>query len=160
LGRIRLGGGVITSRPPSMLTVLTKRPAETEDGDRLSPAAEALGTDEIDSCDGPHPEVATATSTKAPTAIEDVRGPKGTTRPWRTAIVWLLGLPAGHRSRKGTGFCGTPERQTGTDSVPPMAKGPKSLKRVAAAAGVVGTVVSIWWFALRPRRKRRSADRS
>jgi hypothetical protein len=30
-------------------------------------------------------------------------------------------------------------------------------KGVAAGVGLLGTVVSIWWFALRPRRKRRKA---
>lgn len=29
----------------------------------------------------------------------------------------------------------------------------KVLKPVAAAAGLIGTMASIWWFALRPRRK-------
>ncbi len=32
-----------------------------------------------------------------------------------------------------------------------MAKNGK--RKVAAAAGLLGTMVSIWWFALRPRRK-------
>jgi len=31
----------------------------------------------------------------------------------------------------------------------------KLLKRVAAATGVLGTIASIWWFALRPRMKKR-----
>jgi hypothetical protein len=30
-------------------------------------------------------------------------------------------------------------------------------KGVAAGVGVVGTVISIWWFALRPRRRRKRA---
>ena len=36
-----------------------------------------------------------------------------------------------------------------------MAKGGahKVLKPVAAAIGVLGTMASIWWFALKPRRK-------
>ena len=36
-----------------------------------------------------------------------------------------------------------------------MAKGSarKVVKPVAAAVGVIGTMASIWWFALRPRRK-------
>jgi hypothetical protein len=29
----------------------------------------------------------------------------------------------------------------------------KVIKPVAAAVGVIGTMASIWWFALRPRRK-------
>jgi len=29
----------------------------------------------------------------------------------------------------------------------------KAIKPVAAAVGVVGTMASIWWFALKPRRK-------
>jgi hypothetical protein len=29
----------------------------------------------------------------------------------------------------------------------------KVVKPVAAAVGVLGTMASIWWFALRPRRK-------
>ncbi|HUO47215.1 MAG TPA: hypothetical protein VMU09_00140 [Acidimicrobiales bacterium] len=33
----------------------------------------------------------------------------------------------------------------------------KKAKGVAAGVGLVGTVVSIWWFALRPRRKRKKA---
>jgi len=34
------------------------------------------------------------------------------------------------------------------------------VKPVAAAAGVVGTIVSVWWFALRPRRRKRRAGSS
>jgi hypothetical protein len=34
----------------------------------------------------------------------------------------------------------------------------KKAKGVAAGVGVVGTVISIWWFALRPRRKRSKAS--
>jgi hypothetical protein len=35
----------------------------------------------------------------------------------------------------------------------------KMIKPVAAAAGVIGTMASIWWFALKPRRKaKRSAE--
>jgi len=30
----------------------------------------------------------------------------------------------------------------------------RSVKPVVAALGVLGTIVSIWWFALKPRRKR------
>jgi hypothetical protein len=30
----------------------------------------------------------------------------------------------------------------------------KKATGVAAGVGVVGTIISIWWFALRPRRKR------
>jgi hypothetical protein len=38
-----------------------------------------------------------------------------------------------------------------------MAKGDtrKVVKPVAAAVGVLGTMASIWWFALKPRRKAR-----
>ncbi len=32
----------------------------------------------------------------------------------------------------------------------------KMIKPVAAAVGVVGTMASIWWFALRPRRKHKT----
>jgi hypothetical protein len=32
----------------------------------------------------------------------------------------------------------------------------KMVKPVAAAVGVVGTMASIWWFALKPRRKAKS----
>jgi len=34
----------------------------------------------------------------------------------------------------------------------------KKTKGVAAGVGLVGTIVSIWWFALRPRRKRGKAS--
>jgi hypothetical protein len=38
--------------------------------------------------------------------------------------------------------------------VPAMAKsGHKVVKPVAAAAVTLGTIASIWWFALKPRRK-------
>jgi hypothetical protein len=40
--------------------------------------------------------------------------------------------------------------------VPAVAEGRKAFKRVAAAVGLVGTITSIWWFALRPRRKKRA----
>jgi hypothetical protein len=30
----------------------------------------------------------------------------------------------------------------------------KLVKPVAAALGIVGTMASIWWFALKPRRKK------
>lgn len=30
----------------------------------------------------------------------------------------------------------------------------KFVKPVAAAVGIVGTMASIWWFALKPRRKK------
>jgi hypothetical protein len=42
-----------------------------------------------------------------------------------------------------------------------MAKSGKRtlIKPVAAAVGVLGTMASIWWFALKPRRKaKRSTD--
>jgi hypothetical protein len=35
----------------------------------------------------------------------------------------------------------------------------KVVKPVAAAVGVVGTMASIWWFALKPRRKAKQAQR-
>ncbi len=34
-----------------------------------------------------------------------------------------------------------------------MSDRPRKLAKPAAALGLVATVVSIWWFALRPRRK-------
>jgi hypothetical protein len=42
-----------------------------------------------------------------------------------------------------------------------MAKegGHKFVKPVAATIGVVGTMASIWWFALKPRRKARGEAR-
>jgi len=36
----------------------------------------------------------------------------------------------------------------------------KVVKPVAAAAGVLGTMASIWWFALKPRRKAGKGSRS
>jgi len=33
----------------------------------------------------------------------------------------------------------------------------RGLKRIVAALGLFGTAASIWWFALKPRRQRRSA---
>jgi len=38
-----------------------------------------------------------------------------------------------------------------------MAKGPagKAIRRVAAVVGVLSTMASIWWFALKPRRQRK-----
>ena len=43
-----------------------------------------------------------------------------------------------------------------------MAKsgGRKFVKPVAATIGVVGTMASIWWFALKPRRKARNEAKS
>jgi hypothetical protein len=41
-----------------------------------------------------------------------------------------------------------------------MAKsGHKVVKPVAAAAVTLGTIASIWWFALKPRRKAKAASR-
>lgn len=39
----------------------------------------------------------------------------------------------------------------------PVAKGRarKVIRPVAAAVGLLGTMASIWWFALKPRRKHR-----
>ncbi len=41
---------------------------------------------------------------------------------------------------------------------PPMPKSGarKVVKPVAAAVGILGTMASIWWFALKPRRKSKS----
>lgn len=36
----------------------------------------------------------------------------------------------------------------------PKSGGRKVVKPVAAAAVTLGTIASIWWFALKPRRKR------
>ena len=43
-----------------------------------------------------------------------------------------------------------------------MAKsgGRKVVKPVAAAAVTLGTIASIWWFALKPRRKAKAAART
>lgn len=38
--------------------------------------------------------------------------------------------------------------------------GHRGLKRIAAAFGLVGTAASIWWFALRPRRRARQGSGS
>jgi len=35
----------------------------------------------------------------------------------------------------------------------------KFIKPVAATIGIVGTMASIWWFALKPRRKAKGAAR-
>jgi len=35
-----------------------------------------------------------------------------------------------------------------------MSRGRRFVKPVVAALGLAGTVASIWWFALKPRRKR------
>ena len=34
----------------------------------------------------------------------------------------------------------------------------KVVKPVAATVGILGTMASIWWFALKPRRKAKSKD--
>ncbi len=36
----------------------------------------------------------------------------------------------------------------------------KLIKPIAAAVGVAGTMASIWWFALKPRRKSKKLQRS
>jgi hypothetical protein len=41
-----------------------------------------------------------------------------------------------------------------------MAKGHKVVKPVAAAVGILGTMASIWWFALKPRRDARRGGSS
>ena len=39
-------------------------------------------------------------------------------------------------------------------------RGRSVVKPVAAALGVLGTMASIWWFALKPRRKAKREGRS
>jgi hypothetical protein len=41
----------------------------------------------------------------------------------------------------------------------PNSGGRKVVKPVAAAVGIVGTMASIWWFALKPRRKAKQAKK-
>jgi hypothetical protein len=41
-----------------------------------------------------------------------------------------------------------------TGNVPLVSSGRKFGKPVVAALGLAGTIASIWWFALKPRRKR------
>ncbi|MGA2037070.1 MAG: hypothetical protein ABSH04_05740 [Acidimicrobiales bacterium] len=45
------------------------------------------------------------------------------------------------------------ERPDETGNVQAVSSGRKLLKPLVAAAGVMGTIASIWWFALRPRKK-------
>jgi hypothetical protein len=49
-----------------------------------------------------------------------------------------------------------PERSRASDEagiVNPMSDRSRKIAKPAAALGVVATMASIWWFALRPRRK-------
>ena len=39
-----------------------------------------------------------------------------------------------------------------------MPEGPRRFAKPAAAFGVLATMASIWWFALRPRRKMKSGE--
>ena len=39
-------------------------------------------------------------------------------------------------------------------NVPGVSSNKKFVKPVVAAVGLAGTIASIWWFALKPRRKR------
>jgi cbb3-type cytochrome oxidase subunit 3 len=39
-----------------------------------------------------------------------------------------------------------------------MAPNPRKIAKPAAGFGLIVTVVSIWWFALRPRRKHKHED--
>jgi len=41
----------------------------------------------------------------------------------------------------------------GTGNVDPMSDRTRKIAKPAAAFGVLATMASIWWFALRPRRK-------
>jgi hypothetical protein len=41
-----------------------------------------------------------------------------------------------------------------------VSSGRKFVKPLVAAAGVAGTIASIWWFALKPRRKRAKQGRA
>jgi hypothetical protein len=43
-------------------------------------------------------------------------------------------------------------RQPG--NVLPVSSGRKFVKPLVAAVGLAGTIASVWWFALKPRRKR------
>ena len=43
-------------------------------------------------------------------------------------------------------------------SAMPKTGGRKVVKPVAATVGIVGTMASIWWFALKPRRKAKAAE--
>jgi hypothetical protein len=40
---------------------------------------------------------------------------------------------------------------------PPMSERSRLAKPAAGALGTLGIIISVWWFALRPRRKRRRA---
>jgi len=46
----------------------------------------------------------------------------------------------------------TPRRRAG--NVWRVSSGRKFVKPLVASLGVAGTIASIWWFALKPRRKR------
>ncbi len=61
----------------------------------------------------------------------------------------------GHRAHPGPGHRARPRRVRSS----PMAKSGarKVVKPVAAAAVTLGTIASIWWFALKPRRKAKHA---
>ncbi len=48
------------------------------------------------------------------------------------------------------------QRPVGTGNVAGMSERSRKIVKPAAAFGVLATMASIWWFALRPRRKHES----
>ena len=55
--------------------------------------------------------------------------------------------PGGHSGPRAVPALGTP------GNVGPMSDRSRKIAKPAAALGVLATMASIWWFALRPRRK-------
>ena len=56
-----------------------------------------------------------------------------------------------HRCRGWDAF--TPRQAAGPGNVSGMSDRSRKIATPAAAVGVLATMASIWWFALRPRRK-------
>jgi hypothetical protein len=145
LARAPSGGGVTSSSPRPRRTVLTNRPWDT---DAMEGAPEEIATLRVGR---PQAVRASAKTSVVPMPGTSVRARGGILRTRRTGHSLVHDgsecAPDGHDEAPD-------EEPDEAGSVQAVGGSRKLLKRLVAAAGVAGTIASIWWFALRPRRKR------
>jgi hypothetical protein len=124
--------------------VVTNRPWDT---DAMEGAPGAIGTSRVDR---PQAVSAIANMSAVPMPGTSARARGGMLRVRRTGHSLVHdGLECVPRRREET-----PAEEPGeAGSVQAVGSSRKLLKRLVAAAGVAGTIASIWWFALRPRKR-------